>query len=107
MAGGRKKTEPRDWIRELNQAAANEVDRGEGKYWSVNLLGGERRGTKPVERELRAAILETEIGFIGDPAANAEPLQGDHFPLTFDADGDPELPACLDCRKPKMTAQAA
>ena len=61
MAGGRKKTEPRDWIRELNQAAANEVDRGEGKYWSVNLLGGERRGTKPVERELRAAILETEI----------------------------------------------
>jgi hypothetical protein len=27
VAGGRKKTEPRDWIRELNQAAANsEVD---------------------------------------------------------------------------------
>ena len=32
---------------------------------------------------------------------------GDHFALTVDADGYPELPACLDCRKPKMTAQAA
>ena len=53
MAGGRKKTEPRDWIRELNQAAANEVDRGERKYWPVNLLGGER--TKPVEVRSQAA----------------------------------------------------
>jgi hypothetical protein len=103
-------TEPRDWIAELNQAAADEVERveldGQRKYWPVDLLG-ERRGTKPVEHELRAAILEIEIGFIGDPAANAEPLQGDHYPLTFDADGYPELPACLDCRKAKMTAQAA
>jgi hypothetical protein len=103
----RGKTEPRDWIPELNQAAANEVDRLQRKYWPVDLLGGERRGTKAVERELRAAILETEMGFIGDPAANSEPLQGDHYPLTFDADGYPELPACLDCRKPTMTAQAA
>ena len=78
---------------------------GQRKYWPVDLLGG--RGTKPVEGELRAAILEIEIGFIGDPAGNAEPLQGDHYPLTFDADGYPELAACLDCRKFKMTAQAA
>ena len=65
-------TEPQDWIPELNQAAANEVERVERKYWSVNLVGGERRGIKPVEHELRAAILEIEIGFIGDPALSRE-----------------------------------
>jgi hypothetical protein len=67
-------------IAELNQLAAEEVDRVERdrqrRYWPVDLLGGERRGTKPVECELHAAILKTEIGFIGDQAANAEPLQG-------------------------------
>ena len=109
MLDDRDKAESHDWIAELNQLAAEEVDRVERdrqrRYWPVDLLGG--RGTKPVECELHAAILKTEIGFIGDPAANAEPLQGDHYPLTFDADGHPELAACLDCRKPKMTAQAA
>jgi hypothetical protein len=54
--------------------------------------------------EIIRNVLETEIS---GPAVNAEPLQGDHYPLTFDADGYPELPACLDCRKPKMMAQAA
>ena len=109
MLDDRGKAESHDWIAELNQLAAEEVDRVERdrqrRYWPVDLLGG--RGTKPVECELHAAILKTEKGFIGDPAANAEPLQGDHYPLTFDADGYPELPACLDCRKFKMTAQAA
>ena len=34
-------------------------------------------------------------------------LQGDDYPLTYEEDGYPELPACLDRRKPKMTAKAA
>jgi hypothetical protein len=38
---------------------------------------------------------------------NPEALQGDDYPLEYDKNGYPELPACLDCRKPKMTAQAA
>ncbi len=33
-------------------------------------------------------------------------LQGDDYPLTYDADGHPELPACLDRRKPKMEEAA-
>ena len=38
---------------------------------------------------------------------NPEALQGDDYPLEYDKNGYPELPACLDCRKAKMTAQAA
>jgi hypothetical protein len=34
-------------------------------------------------------------------------LQGDDYPLTYDADGDVELPACLDRRKPKLGEVAA
>jgi hypothetical protein len=34
-------------------------------------------------------------------------LQGDDYPLTYDADGDVELPACLDRRKPKVSEVAA
>jgi hypothetical protein len=33
-------------------------------------------------------------------------LQGDDYPLTYDADGDVELPACLDRRKPKLAEVA-
>jgi hypothetical protein len=83
MLDDRDKAEPHDWIAELNLLAAEEVDRVERdrqrRSWPVDLLGGERRGTKPVECVLHAAILETEMGFIDDPAANAELLQGDHL----------------------------
>jgi hypothetical protein len=33
-------------------------------------------------------------------------LQGDDYPLTYDADGYPELPACLD-RRPKLLISEA
>ena len=33
-------------------------------------------------------------------------LQGDDYPLTYDADGDVELPACLDRRKPQLAIAA-
>ena len=62
----RDKGEPRDWIKELNQLAANEVDRAviqrERRKWPVDLMGGPRRSL--VDRELRQAILDAEIGFI-------------------------------------------
>jgi len=38
---------------------------------------------------------------------NPEALQGDDYPLEYDENGYPELPACLERRKPKMTARAA
>ena len=34
-------------------------------------------------------------------------LQGDDYPLTYDADGFPELPACLDRRPKALLANAA
>jgi hypothetical protein len=62
----RDKGEPRDWIKELTQLAANEVDRAviqrERRKWPVDLMGGPRRSL--VDRELRQAILDAEIGFI-------------------------------------------
>ena len=33
-------------------------------------------------------------------------LQGDDYPLTYDENGYPELPACLDGRKPKLRSAA-
>jgi hypothetical protein len=33
-------------------------------------------------------------------------LQGDDYQLTYDADGNVELPACLDRRKPKLLEAA-
>jgi hypothetical protein len=52
-----------------------------------------RKGGLPLAK----VAVSIELGF-GDP--RDEPLQGDDYPLTFDADGYPELPACLDRRKP-------
>ena len=115
----RGKTEPQGWIPEPNHAAADEVDRvarqKARRQAPVEVIGGGKQLPGRMEfvfgflkpHEIIRNVLETEIGFIGGPAANTEPLQGDHYPLTFDADGYPELPACLDCRKAKMTAQAA
>jgi hypothetical protein len=39
-------------------------------------------------------------------ALRREPLHGDDYPLTYDADGYPELPACLD-RRPKLLISEA
>jgi hypothetical protein len=51
---------------------------------------------------------------VTDPRIGSNPdgstpgaLQGDDYPLTFDADGNVELPACLDRRKPKLAEVAA
>ncbi|MBK5197746.1 MAG: hypothetical protein JJE37_05630 [Methyloceanibacter sp.] len=61
MLHNRAKAE-RDWIRELNQIAAIEVDRTviqrERRKWPVDLMGGRQRG--PVDPYLRQAILDTE-----------------------------------------------
>jgi hypothetical protein len=34
-------------------------------------------------------------------------LQGDDYPLSYDADGYPELPACLDRRPKPLLKEAA
>jgi len=57
-----EKSDPRDWIAELNQIAANEVDRNalqqERRRWPIDLMGGSHRGK--VDSKLRQVILDTE-----------------------------------------------
>jgi hypothetical protein len=65
MLRERVKSEPRDWIAELNQVAADEVDRvaimQERKRWPLDLMGGARRGAWPLEGGDRHAILSVEL----------------------------------------------
>jgi hypothetical protein len=57
------KSEPRDFIAELNQTAANEVDgavlQRERRKWPLNIMGGGRQRTPCMTFEPKA-ILETE-----------------------------------------------
>jgi hypothetical protein len=105
MLRERKETETRDWIAELNTIAAAEFDRvallKERKQWPRDLLGGSRRGSMHTDREQRNSILSAELVV---PSTLMEPLSGDEYQLTYDADGNVELPACLDRQKPKPGA---
>ena len=90
MLSERGKPEPRDWIAELNQIAATEVDRAalaqERRAWPADLLGGRRRSV--INPEIRASILNAAIGFISDE--HLLPVVGDAEPLYDDG-----LPDCL------------
>ena len=97
MLRERKKTEPRDWIAELNKIAAAEVHRTwlmQGrKQWPRDLVGGESRpGSMQIDAKLRDAILDAEL--VAMPS-HAEPLSGDGIRLEFYDDGYPKLPECL------------
>ena len=91
------RTEPRDWIAELNKIAAAEIDRvalaKKRKQWPRDLVGGESRpDSMRLDRKLRDAILDAEL--LAMPS-HAEPLSGDGFRLEFYDDGYPKLPECL------------
>jgi hypothetical protein len=98
----RNKGEPKDWIKELNRIAANEIDRAaierERRAWPINLMGGNRRGRRdPEDREVYQAILDTER-VLEEDAKPAETLPG-AYPLEYYEDGYPKLPACVDRRR--------
>jgi hypothetical protein len=89
----RGKLEPRqDWVAELNQIAANEVDRAtlqqEQRRWPIDLMNGGRRGFV----EQHEAIIEAELAM---PLEDGPALQGADYPLDYYADGYPRLPECL------------
>jgi hypothetical protein len=54
-----------------------------------------------INREQRNAILSAELIV---PPTLMEPLSGDEYQLSYDADGNVKLPACLDRQKPKPGA---
>jgi hypothetical protein len=95
----------RDHFKELNQIAANEVDRAalqrERRRWPIDLMNGRRRGFV----EQRHAIIEAELAM---PSENGPALQGDDYPLDYYADGYPKLPECLTrVAKPERFSDAA
>jgi hypothetical protein len=47
-----------------------------------------------IDPKIRAAIFDAEIGFLMD--ARPETIKGDDYPIEYDSDGYPELPAGLD-----------
>jgi len=101
------RAEPRDWIEELNQIAANEVDRAEiarqRRKWPVDLMGGKRGKLNEEERQLCQVILDTERVLTDEDKAASEALRGDNVQPEYYEDGHPKLPACLDRRKPTFT----
>jgi hypothetical protein len=85
---------PTDWIEELNQAAAHEIDQAywtrEERTWPLGLIGGQRHAKKQplmtIERGLRQAILNTER-VLKDEESTAQPVNGDDFQLQYYSDG--------------------
>jgi hypothetical protein len=103
----RKSGEPEDW--NLNQTAANEIDRAEiarqRRTWPVDLMGGHRQSDKrpALTVELPHAILDSERVLKND-----EPIRhpDDEPVLEYYDDGFPKLPDCLD-RRPKPLLEKA
>jgi hypothetical protein len=100
----KNKAEPRDFIKELNQLAANEVDQAywtqEKRTWPLELMGGQRhrKPLREVERNLRQAILDTEQVLKDDKPATGS-VQGEDCQLEYYEDGYPKPPTCLDRRE--------
>jgi hypothetical protein len=89
----------------------------ENLYWVAASSG------KPLSEVDRAALglrgfteieaLPPNVTSPGEPPADFHhgptpgALQGDDYPLTYDENGYPELPACLDRRRPRLKKEAA
>jgi hypothetical protein len=103
---------PTNWIEELNQAAAHEIDQAyynrEKRKWPVDVMGGARhntlRLTLTVDPKLRQTIIETERLLKDDEPSS----HSNHQPVIecYD-DGFPKLLDCLDRRPKPLLAQAA
>jgi hypothetical protein len=100
----KRNAEPRDFIKELNQLAANEVDWAhwtqEKRRWPLDLMAGQRH-RKPlfeVNPNLRQAILDTER-VLKDDKPGTGSVQGDDGQVEYYEDRYPKLPTCLDRRE--------
>jgi len=78
---------PTDWIEELNQPAAHEIDEAywtrEKRTWPLDLIGGQRHAQKQplmiIERKLRLAIINEWV--LKDEESTAQPVNGDDVGL--------------------------
>ena len=76
----------------LRQIAASEREVSKEEVGIVDLMGGNQRGA--LDPDLRRAILDTEL----EQQTTSVALQGDDYEITYDENGYPELPPCLDRR---------
>jgi hypothetical protein len=60
---------------------------------------------KPLQAGL-APSMSLTVAYFNPHGPTPGALQGDDYSLTYDADGHPELPACLD-RRPKLLLEEA
>jgi hypothetical protein len=118
-------TDHPDKIRALNLAAAQLVDRAARRErasrmkptdWPHDLMGGQRQCSADIDPELRRAILDVELDTAAPELARSNVdlkpspldgklvLPGDDYPLEYDENGYPELPAFLD-RRTKPTKE--
>jgi hypothetical protein len=102
-----EKAEARDWIAELNQTAATEVDHAvierQRRQWPLNVMGANNRQAPRMKVEAKV-VLDTERV---DERVTLRVVQGDDYPLECYEDGSPKLPACLDRRALPAMAKAA
>jgi hypothetical protein len=119
------------WVARYRKTASKPMKLSAAKRYALDMVKGVRTGVKlddpiahlnaaalcadssalcaEVEPDLLAYIRHVETGFplpATVPTESSTALQGDDYPLTYDADGDVELPACLDRRKPRLEVAA-
>jgi hypothetical protein len=73
------------------------------RTWPIDVMGGRQRGL--VYADLRRAILDTER--VLEQTASLPSLRGDDYELTYDENGYPEMPACLDRRLSRRRGSVA
>jgi hypothetical protein len=81
-----EKAEARDWIAELNQTAATEVDRAvierQRRQWPLKVMGANNRQAPRIKVDAKA-VLDTERVLIDDEPVTPRALQGDDYPLEY------------------------
>ena len=106
------------WIARCRNEVCNPTNLAEAKRQALAMaVGGigDYQVSDPIkEYQELSAIIEAryapEFKVVEVPTAlsgESKSLQGDDYPLTYDADGYPELPACLDRRPWPPLAKAA
>jgi hypothetical protein len=88
--------------RNADAQARKRIGKRSGDVLEVAMVVPRSGDTRPTDHPRQpSATLKPILYWEGGP------LQGDDYPLEYDENGYPELPACLDRRKPKITRAAA
>jgi hypothetical protein len=102
-----------DWINELNLRMAAEIDgaalEGKRRKAPLDLLGcgNPWLNLMHVNVEIIRNIVEVEtFNPLREEDLQQQTVKSDDYPIKYDPDGYPELPTCLDRRKPRLREAA-